>query len=122
MAFLADSVLDAAISNIISNGTRVDICSQAPTTYAEATSTYSLGSKTGLTLTGPANGDTSGRKCTIPTFSDGSVDTTGTATHYALTNGSNLLVAWGTLSASQAVTSGNPFTLPDTDITIPDAV
>lgn len=120
MAFLTDEAMDQGLDYIDTNGTRIDICSQAPTTYAEATSTYSLGNKTGLNTGATENGDSSGRKVVVPAITDGSVTATGTATHWALTDGSSLFLAWQTLSSSQAVTSGNTFTLGAIDITIPD--
>ncbi|HEY7823423.1 MAG TPA: hypothetical protein VIG24_11335 [Acidimicrobiia bacterium] len=61
-----DAVLDAALNYIVTNGTRYDLCATEPTTYAEATSTKSLGT---TTLSGAdytvANGTTSGRKVTV---------------------------------------------------------
>ena len=120
MAFLTDEALDQGLDYIDTNGTRIDICSQAPTTYAEATSTYSLGNKTGLNTGATQDGDSSGRKVIVPAITDGSVTGTGTASHWALTDGTSLLLAWQTLSSSQAVTSGNTFTLGAIDITIPD--
>ena len=120
MAYLNDEVLDQGLDYADVNGTRIDICSQAPTTYAEATSTYSLGNKTGLNTGATQNGDSSGRKVVVPAITDGTVTGTGTATHWALTDGSSVLIAWQTLSSSQAVTSGNTFTLTAIDITIPD--
>jgi hypothetical protein len=121
MPFLDDSILDGAL-NVIANATSTElhITSQEATTRTEAATTYSLGSKSAPTLTGPANGDTSGRKITIDAIGDGSVSGSGTATHWALIDGSTLL-ATGALSASQAVTSGNTFTLTAIDIEIPDA-
>jgi len=121
MAFIIDAAFDAACNYLISNGSRMDVCSSEPTTYTAATSTASLGNKTGLTLTGPANGATDGRAATVPSFSDGSVTADGTATHWALTDGTSTLLATGALSASQSVTSGNTLTLTDTPITIRDA-
>lgn len=120
MAYLNDEVLDQGLDYADVNGTRIDICSQAPTTYAEATSTYSLGNKTGLNTGATQNGDSNGRKVVVPAITDGTVTGTGTATHWALTDGSAVLIAWQTLSSSQAVTSGNTFTLGAIDITIPD--
>lgn len=120
MAYLNDEALDQGLDWVDTNGTRIDICSQAPTTYTEATSTYSLGNKTGLNTGATQNGDSSGRKVVVPAITDGTVTATGTATHWALTNGSDTLIAWQTLSSSQAVTSGNTFTLGAIDITIPD--
>lgn len=121
MAYLNDEALDQGLDWVDTNGTRIDICSQEPTTYAEATSTYTLGNKTGLNTGATQNGDSSGRKVVVPAITDGSVTGTGTATHWALTDGSAVLVATGSLSSSQAVTSGNTFTLGAIDITIPDA-
>lgn len=120
MAYLNDEALDQGLDWVDTNGTRIDICSQEPTTYAEATSTYTLGNKTGLNTSATQDGDTSGRKVTVPAITDGSVTGTGTATHWALTDGSAVLVATGSLASSQAVTSGNTFTLGAIDITIPD--
>lgn len=123
MSFLNDNVLDAALSYISTNANRLDICSTEPATYTEATSTFTLGNKTSPGYTGPANGDTSGRKITINAISDGSVTGTGTASHWALskTTATTELVAAGSLASSQGVTSGNTFTLTAFDIEIPDA-
>lgn len=123
MTFLSDNVLDNGLAYAVSNATRVDICSQEPANYTEATSTYTLGNKTGLTVGSPQNGDTSGRKVTVPSFSDGSVTGTDTASHQALSKptATTELVAARALSASQAVTSGNTFGLTAWDIEIPDA-
>lgn len=121
MAFLIDNVYDSGLSYITSNGTRIDICSQEPTTYTQATSTYTLGNKTSMTVGSPTNGNTDGRKVVVPAITTGSVTATGTATHWALTNASNTLIATGSLTSSQGVTNGNTFTLDAIDITIRDA-
>lgn len=119
MAYLNDNVLDAALSYISTNTTTLYICSAEPSTYTEASSTYALGSKSSPSVGAAQDGDTSGRKSTISAITDGSVATSGTASHWALTSGS-ILIAAGSLSASQAVTSGNTFTLTSFDIEIPD--
>jgi hypothetical protein len=119
MAFLSDEVLDQGLDYLDTNGTRIDICSQEPTTYAEATSTYTLGNDT-VNTGAPEDGDSSGRKVVVPAITAGTVTGTGTATHWALTDGSSELLAVGALASSQAVTSGNEFTLTAIDITIPD--
>lgn len=121
MAYLNDNVFDSGLAYATTYGTRIDICSQEPTTYTEATSTYTLGNKTGLTTGAATNGDTDGRKVVVPAISDGSVTGTGTASHWALTDGSSILVATGALSSSQSVTSGNAFTLDAINLTIRDA-
>lgn len=121
MAYLNDNALDAGLAYVITNGTRIDLCSSEPANYA-AVAGISLGNKTGLTLTAAANGAVSGRRTTTPAITDGTTTATGTATHWALTNGSSILVATGSLTASQGLTSGNPFTLDAISITIPDAI
>lgn len=121
MAFINDEIFDQGLDYADTNGTRVDICSQEPTTYAEATTTYTLGNKTGLNTGATEDGATDGRRVIVPAVTDGSITGTGTATHWALTDGTSVLLATGSLSASQAVTSGNSFTLGAISITIRDA-
>ena len=102
------------------NGSRFDIFSQEPTTYAEATTdaAFSLGNKTGLNTGAPEAGATDGRRVIVPAITDGTVTETGTATHWALTDNSAVLIAAGLLSSPQAVTDSNPFTLDAISITI----
>lgn len=122
MSFISDYVLDAALAKLDTEANRLDICSQEPTTYAEATSTYTLGNKTSLSVGAPADRTPNGRKVTVASFSDGSVTGTGTASHWAVVDTVNSrLLATGALSASQAVTNGNTFSLAAFDIGIPDA-
>ena len=121
MATLADRVYDSGLTVLDTEANRVDICSAEPTTYTAATSTNTLGNTTSITISAPADGDTSGRKVTLSAISGASVTATGTATHFAITDTTNSrLLATGSLSASQAVTSGNTFSLTAVDIEIPD--
>ena len=120
MPALGDNVFDSGLDYLDTNGTRLDICSQEPATYAEATSTYSLGNKTGLNIGAPADRTGGGREVTVPSISDGSVTADGTASHWAITDGAAELLATGSLSASQGVTNGNTFTLTSFTIGIPD--
>jgi hypothetical protein len=124
MAYMNDSLYDLILQYLEDNGTRLDICSQQPATYAEATGTYSLGNKTGITYTGPADRSPNGRKTAIDAITGGSVTGTGTATHWAITKptSTTALLAAGTLTSSQVVTSGNTFNLATFDIGVPDAV
>ena len=116
-----DTVLDGAL-NILKNGvTQLIVCADTPTTYANATATYDLATKTGLTsgsFTGPANGDTNGRKLTVNSQATITVDHSGTATHIALCSGSVLLYV--TTCTSQALTAANTVTVPAWDIEIAD--
>mgnify|MGYP005990697149 FL=1 len=121
MATLSDRVYDNGLTVLDTEANRVDICSAEPTTYTAATSTNSLGNTTSISISAPTDGDTSGRKVTLSAISGASVTGTGTATHFAITDTSNSrLLATGSLSASQSVTSGNTFSLTAVDIEIPD--
>ena len=114
-----DEVRDQGLDWADTNGTRLDICSTDPgLTYATVTGN-TLGNDTVNTGT-TEDGAVDGRRVIVPAISAGSVTGTGTATHWALTNGTNTVVASGALSASQAVTSGNTFTLNAISITIRD--
>ena len=121
VAFLTDSIMDNGLAYMISNGSRLDICTQQPANYTEATSTYTKGNKTSLTSTGPAD-HTSGRKATIPAITDGAVTGDGTVTHwgYSKTTATTELLAAQSLTGSQAVTNGNTFTLDAIIVSIGD--
>jgi len=121
MASLADRVYDNGLTILDQEASRLDICSQEPTTYAEATSTYTLGNATSISIDAPADRTGGGRKVTLAAISGGSVSATGTATHYALTDVSNTrLLATGALTSSQSVTQNNTFATSALDIGIPD--
>lgn len=122
MAYLNYYVLDAALSKLDTEATHLYLCSQEPTTFAQANSTYALGVKTSLSVGAPADRSPNGRKVTVASFTDGSVTATGTATHWAIVDTTNSrLLATNSLTASQAVTSGNTFTFAALDIGIADA-
>jgi len=122
MPYINDEVFDQGLDYADTNGTRIDICyTQEPTNYTEATSTFSCGNKTGLNTGATEGGATDGRRVIVPAITDGTVTATQTAGWWALTDGSSILLAAGALSATQAVTSGNTFTLGAVSITIRDA-
>lgn len=121
MATLADRVFDNGLTVLDTEANRLDICSSEPTTYAAATSTYTLGNKTSLSIGAPADRSGGGRDVTVASFTDGSVTGTGTAAYYAITDTTNSrLLATGSLSSSQSVTSGNTFSISSFKIGIPD--
>lgn len=121
MASLADRVFDNGLTVLDTEANRIDITSQESTTYAEATSTHTLGNSTSLSIAAPSDRAGGGREVVAAAISDGSVSGTGTATHYAIVDTSNSrLLATGALSASQSVTSGNTFSLASFTIGIPD--
>lgn len=121
MATLGNNVFDQGLDYLDTNASHLYICSQEPTTYAEASSTYALGVKATPVIAAPADRSGGGRECVVSAITDGTVSATGTATHYALVNQTGTeLLATGALSASQAVTNGNPFTLTSFAVGIPD--
>jgi hypothetical protein len=121
MATLNDRVFDNGLTVLDTEANRIDITSQEATTYTDATSTSTLGNSTSLSIGAPADRAGGGREITVAAITDGSVTGTGTATHYAIVDTVNSrLLATGSLSASQAVTSGNTFTLSSVAIGIPD--
>lgn len=114
-----DSVLDGAF-DILDQANLMTVCSAEPTTRTEAVTTFALGdvAMTVNTDYTKANGDTSGRKCTVAAKSGVTVDSSGTATHVALCDGTNLLYV--TTCTSQALTAGNTVNFPAWKIEIAD--
>lgn len=120
--FANDDVMDAALHEI-AEGNILTVCSQQPTTRAEAITTYKLadvaltpGDGNGdFTI---SNGDTNGRKVRIAEQADIPVDSGGDATHVAICDGTRLLLV--TTCTSQELTAGNTITVPAFDDEIAD--
>lgn len=114
-----NDVLDGAF-DVLDQANLMTVCSQEPTTRTEAVTTYAL-ADVAMTVNSDytkADGDTSGRKVTVAAKSGVTVDTTGTATHVALCDGSRLLYV--TTCTSQALTSGNTVSFPAWKVEIAD--
>lgn len=109
--FVDNSVIDSALTKI-STGTVLIVCSSQPTTFTEATVTYSLASSSPLTSGSftIANGDLSGRKVTISQQNAIPITVSGTATHIAVCDSSTVLLV--TTCTSQVLTSGGTVTVP----------
>lgn len=103
-------VLDGLLDKI-ATGTIMTVCSAQPTTRAEAVTTYALAD---VVMAGgdytKANGDTNGRKITTAQKAAVPIDTTGTATHIAICDATNVLLV--TTCTSQLLTSGGTVTIP----------
>jgi hypothetical protein len=121
---LHNDVFDAAL-DVIATGTRLWLCSAAPTSVVEAETTYALNDGTGTAtlIAGDGNGDwtvgegdVSGRKLTLAAQAAIAIDANGTATHYAITTSTVKLLFVDELSASLAVVIGNTVDFPATDI------
>lgn len=123
MATLNDRVFDNGLTVLDTEANKITITSQEAATYTEGNATYALGNSTSLSINAPADRTGGGRKVTAAAITNGAVTASGTATHYAILDTVNLrLLATGSLTASQVVTSGNTFTLSTFDIGIPDPV
>lgn len=126
MPTLGDRVYDNGLTVLDTEANAIYICSSEPATYTAATTTAALGNATGAAFTGigaPAAGSPNGRQVTVSAITAGTVTATGTATHFAIVDTVNSrLLATQALSASQAVTSGNTFSLTSFTIRIPAAV
>lgn len=122
MAYINDQVFVQGLNYAVANGTVVRLCSQEPTTYAEASATYGL-SNGSIALGAPVNGAIDGMRVIIPTTLGCNVTASGTATHWAVTDTSGILVATGLLNTPVALLIATlvDFT-QDTDIAIRDAV
>lgn len=121
MASLADRVFDNGLTVLDTEANKILLTSQEATTYTEANATYALGNSTSLSVGAPADRTGGGREVTVAAISDGSITGSGTATHYAIVDTVNSrLLATGSLTESQVVTSGNTFTLGSFTIGIPD--
>jgi hypothetical protein len=113
-------VYDAALEYIDDNTETLHILTGDPGVTWSNIASLGIGSKASPTINVPEDA-TSGRKIVIPAITDGNVTGTDTATHFALTDdtGTEILVSQA-LDSSQAVTSGNTFTLTEIEINIPD--
>ena len=121
MAILDNRVFDNGLTVLDTEANKILVTSQEATTYTEANATYALGNSSSLTIAAPSDRSGGGREVVVAAITDGSVTGTGTATHYAIVDTVNTrLLAAGSLSASQAVTTGNTFSLTSVSIGIPD--
>lgn len=126
MPTVGDYVLDFGLNVLDTLATHIYInYTSEATTFTEASSTKACGNKNwgaGAAFGAPAAGSPNGRKVTSIAITDGSVTATQTAGWWSATDNTNSrLLATGTLAATQAVTSGNTFTLPAFDIRLPGA-
>jgi hypothetical protein len=120
MATLDNRVFDNGLTVLDTEANAIHITSAEATSFANVSS-VTLGNSTSLSIGAPQDRSGGGREVVVASISDGSVTGTGTATHYAIVDTSNSrLLATGSLTASQAVTSGNTFTLSSVSIGIPD--
>lgn len=125
-AHIEPTVLDNGLSYISTNAGRVDLCGTEPTTYTEATSTYTLANATagaGFTAPlfgSPANKSPNGRQVSSVAVSGASVTGTGTANWVAYSKVTATTAFLAVLSmTAQALTSGNTWNEASSTIGIP---
>lgn len=129
-----NNVLDAALNYVKNNANRLVVCTDAPN-YAQAqanfdSSGYRLAEATinASDFTGPADGDTSGRKVAVNAQSSMSINGIASgaqnATHVALVknhaSAGSQAVLYVTTCTSQSLTAGNKVNTPAWDIEIRD--
>ncbi len=120
MAYYNDEVLDQGLDWAIAVGDRLHLCSADPTGNYAAVTTSDLGNAA-IALGAAEDGAASGRRIVCPqtTITPGD---SGTATHWAITDNSAIVVASGILASSQAVSTGVDVTISAYDaITLLDA-
>lgn len=122
MAFILDAAYDALLDRVCSNVENLYICSTEPGTFTAASSTNKLGTKATPSIGAAGDRSGGGRKRTVAAITDGTVNSTGTASHWALTDDSaSELCATGALASSQSVTATNTFTTTAFEIGVADA-
>src|SRR5678815_5365686 len=99
---------------------RMTVCSAEPTTRTEAITTFKLAdiAMTPNTDYTKADAGGGGRQCTVAAKSGVTVDSSGTATHVALTDATRLLYV--TTCTSQALTAANTVNFPSWVVSIGD--
>ena len=116
----SDAHMDAMLDNI-ALATTLTVCSAEPANQAGiaavalADVTLTAGDGNGDYTVG--DGDTNGRKLTVAQQADVDIDSSGTASHVVLDDGSSIYV---TTCTSQALTSGGTVTIPAWDIEVAD--
>ena len=103
MSFICDDAMDAGLA-VIKGATTLLLCSSEPATRAAAVAAQ-LASKASPSF-GTTGDGTSGREFAVTAITDASGDADGTATHWALIDGTDLLAA-GALSSSVSIASGS---------------
>jgi len=121
MAFLIDAALDAGLAYIISNGDSLVLTNAEATTYTEAVTTFNVTDPEAVTPGAAAAGAVSGRRTIIPSV-EVTANATDDATHWALTNGTDTLIATGALASPIALTDTLAYTVEAFSITLLDAI
>lgn len=115
---VSDGFIDGGL-NAIDNCTTLTVCSAQPANFAGIAAVALADVVIDGTDFTISNGATSGRRVTVAQQTDILIDTTGTADHVVIDDGTDIYV---TTCTSQALTAGNTVTVPAWDIEIADPV
>ena len=126
-AHIENAILDQSLTYLGTNTLRVDLCGTEPTTYTEATSTYTLANATsGAGFTAPLIGAPgakapNGRQVSTAVVASAAVTGSGTANWVAYTKNTATTALHVVLSmTAQALTSGNTWGQAASTIGIPN--
>ena len=116
-----NDIMDDGFDQLRADVDKMVVCSQEPTNFTEANSTYALAdvamADADFTI---ADGDVDGRKVTVAAKNAVNVDSSGTATHLALVDTVASKLWYVTTVTSQVLTAGNDVDIPSWKITIRD--
>lgn len=116
---IPDAIIDGQLDAVLSTATTIHVLSAEPANYA-AIAGLELASGAISGSINKANGDTSGRKQTVPAQTGLSISASGTANHVAISNGTDTLLLV-TTTGSQALTSGGTVDTSGFDHEVRDA-
>lgn len=116
-----DLILDAGL-DLIAASTIMTVCSAEPTTRTEAVTTYALADVTMASGDFSKADDTTGRKLIVAAKTDILIDTSGTPTHVALCDATNLLVVTTCTGGDLTANAVNTVNVPSWEIHNPDPV
>lgn len=120
MAFVNDLALDAALDWIRTNGTTLHICSSEPASYA-GIAAVELASAP-ISIGANADATPNGRQVTVPAISADAVDTSGNSTHFAISNGTDTLVATNSTAGLVALSDTGTYNTTAFTLILPDFV
>lgn len=114
---IPDAIIDLMLAE--AEGTNIHVCSAEPANYAGIAAVMLAQQSISGSYT-KANGDTSGRKNTVPAQTGVTITNSGMATHVVISNGSSTMYLVTTCT-SQALTSGGTVDIAAFDHEIADA-
>lgn len=112
-----DSVLDALLDKV-ATGNQILVTTSQPTTRANAISASLASATLASGDFTKADGTPNGRQVTVAQKSSVPITATGSATHVAIVDDTNLLYV--TTVTAQTLTSGNTVTIPSWTVTVAD--